>query len=80
MEFRLFSKIDHALGPEQLHQPLARDDFTGMRQQFEQHAQRLLRQSLRLAVAHQLAGVRTHRPIVEFNLSRVSHLSEARGK
>ena len=41
MEFRLFSKIDHALGPEQLHQPLARDDFTGMRQQFEQAVESL---------------------------------------
>ena len=67
-------EIDHAFRPEHLHQLLARDDFARVLEQFGQHAQRLLRQSLRGSVAQQLAGAGAQHPPVKMNVLGVSHL------
>jgi len=43
-------------------------------EQFDQHSQRLLRETLGAAVSQQLAGAWTQHPAVEMNVLRFSHL------
>jgi hypothetical protein len=45
-----------------------------MREQLHQHAQRLLGQTLRIAVAHELARTRSQRPTVKMKFRGFSHL------
>ena len=67
-------EIDHALGPQHFDQPLARDDFTRMRQQLHEHTQRLLGQALHISIARELARTRSQRPAIEVKFRRLSHL------
>jgi hypothetical protein len=45
-----------------------------MRQQFHEHAQGLLGQTMHVSVTQQLTRTRAQRPAVEVKFSRVSHL------
>ena len=45
-----------------------------MRQQFDEHTQRLLRQTLHISIARELARTRSQRPAIEMKFRCLSHL------
>jgi hypothetical protein len=67
-------EIHHALGPEHLHQTIARDHLSRIAQQLDQDAQGLLGESLHLAIAREFARVHAQMPPVEPDVRVLSHL------